>query len=181
VAQVAFSKPVEDSVAKVNEEVAVGEDLAFQKKWWIFERWVWIVFTLILLLDLSGVFGRGPLAKAHRRTHDGAMDVRYERIARTGTPSTMSIAFGGNAIQNGKIRLFVSESVVKELGAQRVIPSPAEAAVGNGGLSYIFPASGPPATVEFVLQPSTFGIYRFTLRVEGSGSDSVNARVVVVP
>ena len=55
-----LTKPVQDSVAKVNDEVAVGEDLEFQRKWWRFENAAWVFFTLIIILDLCGLFGRGP-------------------------------------------------------------------------------------------------------------------------
>jgi hypothetical protein len=48
----------------VNDEITVGEDLQFQRKWWVFERVIWILFSLILVLDIAGVFGRGPVAKA---------------------------------------------------------------------------------------------------------------------
>ena len=62
-----FSQPVEESVSKVNDEVEVGEDLDFQRKWWRFENFAWVIFSLIIVLDLCGVFGRGPVAKAERR------------------------------------------------------------------------------------------------------------------
>ena len=100
-----ISKPVEDSVAKVNDEVAVGEDLDFQRKWWRFENAAWVVFTLIIVLDLAGLFGRGPIAKAERHSADGAMDVKYERIERTNSPSILTIQFAQSAIQNGKIHV----------------------------------------------------------------------------
>ena len=51
-----FSKPVGDSIAKVNNEVAVGENLDFQRKWWRFENFIWIFFTVIIVLDLAGLF-----------------------------------------------------------------------------------------------------------------------------
>ena len=104
----AFTKPVENSVAKVNDEVAVGEDLEFQRKWWRFENAAWIVFTLIIVLDLSGLFGRGPLAKTQLQAVDGTIDVKYERIERTASPSIMTIQFGPSAIKDGKIRLYVA-------------------------------------------------------------------------
>jgi hypothetical protein len=111
------STPVEDSVAKVNDEVAVGEDLDFQRKWWRFENAAWVFFTLIIVLDLAGLFGRGPIARAERRSTDGTIDVKYERIERTNSPSILTVQFAQPAIQNGKIKLYVSESMVKELGA----------------------------------------------------------------
>jgi hypothetical protein len=173
------TKPVEDSVAKVNDEVAVGEDLEFQRKWWRFENAAWIIFTVIIILDLCGLFGRGPLAKAERRSADGAIDVKYERIERTDSPSIMTIRFGPSAIKEGKIRLYVSESLIKPLGTQRVIPAPESTLIGEGGLTYTFPASKPPARVDLALQPSGPGIFDFTVAITPGAP--VHGRVVVVP
>jgi hypothetical protein len=170
---------VEDSVAQINSEVAVGENLDFQRKWWRFEHAVWILFTLILVLDLAGFFGRGPVAYARISTPDGAMAIKYERIERTGTPSILDINFGPSAIRNGNVQLYVSESIVDSLGSQRIIPSPATTIVGDGGLTYTFPATTPPAAVQFALQPSAPGIYHFKLEVPGSRP--VEASVLVVP
>jgi hypothetical protein len=174
-----ISGPVEDSVAKVNDEVAVGEDLKFQRKWWRFENAAWVIFTLIIVLDLSGLFGRGPIAKAERRSADGAFDVKYERIERTDSPSILTVQFAQSAIQNGKIHLYVSNSLVKQLGTQRVIPAPQDTVVGDGGLTYTFSATKPPASVDLALQPSGPGVYDFIIGVVGS--EPVHARVVVVP
>jgi hypothetical protein len=174
-----FTKPVENSVAKLNDEVAVGEDLEFQRKWWRFENAAWVIFTLIIVLDVSGLFGRGPLAKAQRRTADGTIDVKYERIERTDSPSIMTIQFGPSAIQDGKIHLYISNSLVKALGTQRVIPAPQDSLIGEGGLTYTFSASKPPASVDLALQPAGPGLFDFTIGVVGA--DRVHARVVVVP
>jgi hypothetical protein len=174
-----FSKPIDDSVAKVDDEVAVGEDLEFQRKWWKFERAVWIVFTLILVLTLAGAFGRGPLAKAERQTKDGSLDVKYDRIQRTGTPSIVTVNFGTPAIRSGKVDLYVSENMVKELGAQRVVPSPERTVVGGSGLTYNFPSSGPPSSVEFALEPTGPGLRHLTIQVVGL--EALNLNIFVMP
>jgi hypothetical protein len=174
-----FSQPVEESVSKVNNEVEVGEDLDFQRQWWRFENFVWVIFTLIIVLDLCGVFGRGPVAKAGRRAADGTIDVKYERIERTESPSILTIRFGQSAIVDGKIKLYISESLVQGLGTQRVIPAPSASEVGKGGLTYTFLASKPPASVDLVLEPSGPGMYEFTIGVVGA--EPVHARVFVVP
>jgi hypothetical protein len=173
------SKPVEDSVSRVNEEVAVGEDLDFQRRWWRFENFAWIVFTLIIVCDLAGVFGRGPLAKAERKSPDGTIDVRYEKIERTDSPSIMSIDFGPAAVHDGRIKLYISQSLVQALGTQRVIPEPAETTIGDAGLTYTFLASKTPAAVALALQPSGPGIYDFKVGV--AGAPAVQAKVFVVP
>lgn len=174
-----YSEPVDDSVAKVNDEIAVGEDLDFQRKWWRFENAAWLLFTLVIILDLAGLFGRGPIAKAELHAQDGTIDVKYERIERTASPSMLTVRFSQPAIRDGKINLYVSESLVKWLGTQRVIPAPQTTVVGDAGLTYSFPASKPPATVDLALEPPGPGVYEFTLGVVGA--QPVHARVVVVP
>jgi hypothetical protein len=173
------TKPVEDSVSRVNDEIAVGEDLAFQRKWWRFESAAWVVFTLIIIFDLAGLFGRGPLANAERRSPDATIDVKYERIERMGTPSMLTIQLAQGTIHDRQVKLYVSQSLVKELGTQRIIPQPGDTSVGDAGLTYTFSASAPPATIEMALQPPGPGLYAFTVGVVGGSP--VRARVFVFP
>jgi len=173
------TKPVEDSIAKVNDEVAVGSDLEFQRKWWRFTRVVWIVLTGIVIADLLGCFGRGPLANARARTSDGTMNVKYERIERFSTPSILRIQFGPTAIHDGKIQLWVSETVINSLGNQRVIPQPLTSTVGQNGVLYTFAVTTIPAEVAFSLEPSAPGIYHLQLRVPAS--EELKRTIYVMP
>jgi hypothetical protein len=91
----------------------------------------------------------------------------------------MTIQFGQSAIRDGRIKLYVSSSLIKSLGTERVIPAPQETVVGDGGLTYTFPASNLPAAVDLALQPAGPGIFDFTIGVEGA--ERVHAKVVVVP
>lgn len=172
-------RPIGDSVAQVDREVAVGEDLQFQRRWWRFEKAIWVFFSLILVLDLAGGFGRGPLAHAEMHTADGELRVKYERIERQGTPSMMTITVGARSIAGGTATLSMSESVVSGLGTQRVIPQPATTVVGHDALTYQFPVSGSPAVIRLQLQPTAAGIYHFTVGIPDE--TPLAARVVVVP
>ena len=160
-------KPVGDDVPMVDGTVAVGEDLEFQRRWWRFERIIWIFFVLILIADLSGLLGRGPLANAEGRTADGALRLKYERVERANTSSIVTILPGQNAVEDGKVRLFVSDTVLRQLGAQRVIPQPLSSAVGGGGVTYTFAATTTPITIQIELKPSFIGPRPFTIGVPG--------------
>ena len=178
-AQVEFSEPITDSADKVDDAISVGEDLDFQRRWWRFEHAIWIFFLLVLVADVLGVFGRGWLSKAERHTKDQTLHVKYERVERASTPSIMTISFGPAAIREGHIQLFVSESLIKELGNRRIAPQPASSVLGESGVTYTFPATAPPATIEFMMQPSFPGIHDFELQIPGSAA--VHARIFVVP
>lgn len=141
---------------------------------------IWTLFAVIIALDIAGVFGRGPVAKAHEKTPDGAMTMTYERFERFQTPSLISIHFGPNAVRDGKLQLWVSKSLIKSLGNQRIIPEPATSELKSDGLLYTWPSGGHPDSADFSLQPTSPGIYRFTIRLPALG-DEFNERVVVYP
>ena len=170
---------VGDTVPKVDDAVAVGEDMTFQRRWWRFENVVWSCFALVLLADVAGLLGNGPLAHVRRESPNHSLVVQYDRIERATTPVTMTVQPGPQALQNGRLVLFVSDTVVKELGAQRVAPQPAVSAIGNGGITYVFPAVGEPASVEFGLQPAAVGLHR--IKVGIAGGEQIEARVLVLP
>lgn len=172
-------RPVGDDVPRVEGKVAVGEDLAFQRKWWRFEKIIWSVFVLLLLADLSGLLGRGPLANAKRNTADGSLLVKYERVQRENTPSILTILPSAQSVHDGNLRIFVSDSIVKQLGAQRVIPQPSVSQVGNGGVTYTFPATATPITVQIELKPSFIGPHAFTVGIPGD--EAITAKTLVLP
>jgi len=140
---------------------------------------MWVVFVIIVVLDALGVFGRGWAANAQEKTHDGTMDVKYERIERFRTPSILRIQFGPNAIRNGKVQVWASESLVKPLGNRRVVPQPASSIIGQGGILYTFPVSIRPASVEFEMEPASPGMSHLSLRV--LGSETLNLTITVMP
>ena len=173
------AEAIQDSVPKIDNTVAVGEDLEFQRKWWRFERAIWIFFLVILLADVLGVFGRGYFAKAELRAPDQSIFVKYERTQRASTPSIMTIEFGPTAVHDGKVQLFVSESLIRQLGNQRISPQPSASVLSQQGITYSFPITSAPAVVEFAMQPSFPGIHAFSLQVPGS--PAVRSSIVVVP
>ena len=119
------------------------------------------------------------LSKTERAAADGSLHLQYERVERASTPSIMTMHFDPGAVHDRQLRLFVSQSVVKELGAQRVVPQPQTSTLGNGGITYGFPATGGPLVVEIALEPSFPGMHEFAVRVENGAP--VTGKVMVVP
>ena len=171
------TKPVGDDVPRVDGANACGEDLDFQRRWWRFEKAIWIFFVLILIADLAGLLGRGPLANAKKR--NSSMQMKYERVMRENTASILTALPENNAIHNGQLQLYVSDSIVKQLGAQRIIPQPLTSTLGHGGITYTFPATQTPLTVQFELKPSFIGTHTFTIAIPGD--QPLQAETLVLP
>jgi hypothetical protein len=173
------TKPVEDSVPKINNELAVGEDLEFQRAWWKVERGIWIFFLLLIIADVLGAFGRGWLAKAHRISPDKSLDITYERIERFNTPSILRIYLSPDVVHDGKALLWVSDDLIKALGNQRIVPQPETSTIGQNGIAYTFPATGPIMTVEFALTPTSPGMQHISLQSPGFAKTDV--KIFVMP
>jgi len=173
------TKPVNNPVSKVTAELDVGADMEFQKRWWRFENAIWTVFTVVILLDLAGAFGRGPLAKAEWRSSDGKATVKYERVERYSTPSIITVKVEPAAIRDGKVQIWVSDSLMKQFGMQRLVPEPLDSKLDHNGILFTFPSASIPDSLYFSLQPKSPGLYPFTLRV--AGSEELNAKVLVMP
>lgn len=171
------TRPIDDSVPKVNDELAVGSDLEFQHRWESLENIVWIFLVIFLLLSLVGFFGRGPMANVKAKSADGSMEVDYERFERFSTPSVMTVKIAPTAIHNGTVELWVGEALVNPLGNQRVIPQPDKSQVGNGGVLYSFPASQGQASIEFQVQPSKIGKTELKMRIPGYSELDLNIYV----
>lgn len=172
------TKPVEDTVPKINNEFAVGSDLEFQTRWGQFERVIWMILSVFLLLSFAGVFGRGPVANAEKKASDGSIDVKYERVQRFGTPSVLTVEFPASSIKNGAVQLWADDSLVKPLGTQRVVPQPQSSVIGGGGILYTFPVTTIPASVEFQTQPAVLGSSKLKLRVPGKAEFAANIFVM---
>jgi len=173
--------PVRDErIPRVDDAVQVGEDLQFQERWWKFERVVWIFFLLVLVADALGAFGQGWLARSEDHRPGSGIDVWYDRVERAETSTVLRVQFRPEVVTDGKARLFVSDSVVKSLGAQRVSPQPESSAIGNGGITYTFPVDPvKPGDVQISMQPEAPEVARFTVQVPGR--EAVTKRVVVMP
>jgi hypothetical protein len=174
-----ITRRVQDDVPRYNDEVAIGEDLKFQRKWWKFENAVWVFFGIMIVCDVLGVLGRGWLAKAKATTPDQAVVLSYERMERAFTPSMIDLKIGQNAIHNGQVKLYVSGSVVNDLGASQISPQPLTSTIGNSGYTYVFPATAGPAMIHISLSPPSAGMQNF--RVQVAGSEPLDASVFVFP
>jgi hypothetical protein len=173
------TRPVEDSVAKVNNEIAVGSDLRFQRKWERWERVIWILLLVFLIASFAGLFGRGPLANAKKEAPDHSLTIKYERFQRFSTPSVLDIVLDSSAIRNGQFQIWVSEALTKPLGTQRIVPQPLDSQIGLGGILYTFPVSRIPASIEFQTQPSALGSTELKMQVPGHAP--VNLKIFVYP
>jgi len=176
----------------IDEELEVGFDQKFEKKWRRLEIGSQGVMVLIVLAALAGLFGRGPFSHRTHRTSDGRLAVDFEPLARWGTTTQVTVHLSSpitsSAAPRGEgatvqARVFVSNEIVEPLGLQQVIPQPnATEAIGGGAVyDFAIPPGQDSALVRFVLKPSTVGLVTAEVREGDAGSESLSWTQMVLP
>jgi hypothetical protein len=156
----------------IDDELEIGFDQKFEKKWRKLEIGSHAVMVLFVLAALVGVFGRGPFSHRTHKTSDGRLAIDFEPLARWGTTTQLTVHLsspkGGTADQPSAVqaRVFVSNEIVEPLGLQQVVPQPnATEAIGGGAVyNFAIPPGRNSAMVRFVLKPSTVGLVTAEVR-----------------
>ncbi|MGA8025846.1 MAG: hypothetical protein WB992_01785 [Bryobacteraceae bacterium] len=85
-----------------SQEVQVDFDCQFIEKWLSRQRYFWYAIILLLLLTMSGLLGRGPLARRTVFTGPSQLGVTYERMLHFKTPSLIGccyLSFGCSVVE----------------------------------------------------------------------------------
>lgn len=118
----------------------IGEDRAFQERYWRAQRIGWIVFALIVVAALAGLTGKsGPFARATISTADGVID--YPRVTRWETDDDLRITLPPDA--PSEIQVEVSSAFARIFALEDVEPAPVRSFATGGGYRFVF-ASAPP-------------------------------------
>jgi hypothetical protein len=114
----------------------VAEDMRFQQRAWVVERFAWAVMVLLVLAAIAGLFATGPLSTAEAVDGEGLVRVRYERFARLDSPSQLDVEFAPGATSSSTaVALVLGRSLAGAIQIQRVQPRPSRERSGeNGGM-----------------------------------------------
>jgi hypothetical protein len=143
----------------------IGQDLDFQRKEWEVQRVAWLVVLVILLAAVAGIFGAGPLS--HAEAASGPLEMNYDRIARRGSETTLTLRVAPQTAVDGELPLWLDRDFLDKVNIDRIVPEPAEMEAEDERVIYRFVAADPEqvAEITFQLNPAEPGIARGRLGV----------------
>ena len=165
---------------RVNDELEVGYDQRFERRWAWAERVGRVVMVVFVGAALAGLFGRGPFSHRTTTVTGSALAVDYEPVARvqTGTQVTLHLL---NDRQSPTVDVFVSTQIVEPMGLRYILPQPV--AERPDGLGMVLTLAMPPGRVDnavrLLLQPAGIGLVSETARL--AGHKPVTWRQLVLP
>ena len=165
---------------KVNGELEVGFDEAFEKRWRRAEQAGRIVMVVFVVASLIGLLGRGPYSHQTKKLDDLSLAVDFEPVARsqTGTQVTFHLK---NSTDQPTLNLFIGSKMIEPMGLQRILPQPVTTQAVPGGLllAIAVPPQTGDASLRLVLMPVDIGRTELVARLQGHAS--LHWTQVVVP
>ncbi len=165
---------------KINGELEVGFDEAFEKRWRRAEQGGRIVMVAFVAASLAGLLGRGPYSHETKKLDDLSLAVDFEPVARsqTGTQVTFHLK---NSTDQPTLNLFIGSTMLEPMGLQRILPQPALTQASSGGLmlTIAVPPHTADASVRLMLMPIDIGPKTLVARLDGHSS--LHWTQVIVP
>jgi len=162
-------------------DLEIGEDIAFERKEWRFQRIGTLVLLGFVLLSGLGLTGSGPLSAASVTSADGLLSVRYDRFDRMQAPSKLRITLSPAVLQEHEIQIWVDSDYLSAIQLEQIMPEPESVEIGDERLIFTFSVSAEsmPSTIEFEIRPDKLGLKSAHLGiVDGS---SISFRSLILP
>ena len=153
----------------------VRENMPLQIVGWRVERIGWYLLLGLMVLALSGVFARGPLAM--KTVTSGGLQVTYPRFARYGAPVTLRVRMLSDSARPA-LSVTLANEWVEGFAFESIQPAPQASRYGSGALQWRFLAVSGPGQVVFRLKADALG------RVKGwlsAGDQRVELTTFVYP
>ncbi|MGI3776068.1 MAG: hypothetical protein ACRYGC_02145 [Janthinobacterium lividum] len=154
---------------RVNDELEVGYDLVFERRFHYAEIAGRAFLFLVVALALSGLLGRGPLSHESVRTPGGGPSADYEPVARYDTPTQVTLHLHPAPGQS-TTTVVVDTGFIEPMGLTALQPTPLSSAAHRGGLALTFGVQPTKADtlVRLELKPSVVGPVSMSATVDGA-------------
>ena len=144
-------------------DLEINQDLAFERRSWRIRQIANVVFAVLLLAALLGVFGSGVVSDASRESPSNSFVVEYDRFLRFGAPATLHVELRSGGSETN---VSVSRSYLNQFDIRGVKPQPESVTALPDRMVFTFKYEAPTA-VDFNLLPRQPGRQRGTVTVDG--------------
>jgi hypothetical protein len=115
----------------------IDEDPRLQRVTWRLQRIGWAGMLLVVIAALGGVFGAGPMAHGTAATADGALILRFDRVARVSRDADWLVT-----LPAGRSDIAFEAAALEAFRLGRFEPRPIHERQSGDHLTFAFASSG---------------------------------------
>ncbi|WP_419730085.1 hypothetical protein [Lichenicola sp.] len=153
---------------KVNDELEVGYDETFERRWSHAERSGYVVMLVLVAAGIAGLFGRGPFSHRTVSSPASGLAVDFEPVARSQCDTQVTFHIKNDTAAT-TIDLFLDNHLVEPMGLHQVLPQPVVSQTAPDGLrlSIAVPAYSHDTELRVMLMPDVIGPVHMVAHLQG--------------
>lgn len=157
----------------------VREDMKFQRRYWMFQRFAWVGLGALIVAMILGLFSNGPLSRITADADSGAFAVNYQRYYRLGAASDLTLRLGPRAARDLTVRF--DQALLRSFALETIRPMPVRSEADANALVFTFRvASDGGGDIRFSIRPTRAGRAQGEITLGPSG-DAVTLETFVYP
>ncbi len=165
----------------VDDEVQVGYDERFERRWRVTELCGRLVMLLVVAAGLVGLLGRGPYSHHTVRSKASGLAVDFEPVSRFGDQTMITLHLRPVSCADGAtIRL--NNTFIEPMGLLRIMPRPLSSTPLPDGIALRYaldPAHCAGTEIRLFAEPTGIGFVSLKLRLDDR--PVLPVRLFVVP
>lgn len=118
--------------------IELPADEPFQRVEWLIQRAGWLLWAVVLLAGLLGLFGSGVLSNATAVSPESGIQVSYQRFLRYHQPAELRVTLAESFAQS---KLKLNREFLDSVQIVRIEPEPVDSTLMTDGIEYIFASS----------------------------------------
>jgi hypothetical protein len=162
-------------------DLELPDDPSFQRIEWIAQRAAWIVWGLVIIAALAGLFGPGPFSNATAESADQALSVHYERFLHYHNPTEIRLRVTKQDRSRELAEVLIDQSLLDRIEIRRIVPEPTENLVTDNGVIHVFSIPRDAATGEITYWVDYEKYGRAKGQITLDGRSAVTLRTFVFP
>ena len=156
-------------MAKTNKvgDLQINEDIKFQERTWVIQRAGWMIFALINILAILGLFGDGVLSDAQAGQEGEALWLEYPRFERFENEFRITVHANPGAATQDEIKIQLNQNYLANVQVTSIAPTPDSQIKQEDWITYVFRRNGnAPFTAYFYITPLEAGSLSGTFQLE---------------
>jgi len=154
--------PSVGAIGRDETRLEVGADDDWEERWARWQRIAWAAMAFVVLLGITGFFGRGPVDHATAIASKGLFRVDYEPVVRFRTPTVLTLHISpALADDNSVVSIRSNASLLTALQIQQTDPQPEQLGGrcrwSDNGVSRFLARHG--VTVDLAVEPAAIGLF----------------------
>lgn len=138
----------------------IAEDMEFQRTSWRVQRVGWVAMLVLAVAAMSGLFGKGPLARGSAGDASSGFSIGFERFTRLTAPQSLDFEIGPAArTSDSTAAVWIDRDWLDAHEVNSILPEPESSSLLPDKVLYTFiaPASEGPLKIRFTVEAREFG------------------------